>query len=206
MITRELRSRQTTKQRLIDAGVRLFAEQGYQETTVGQIEAAVGLVPRRGALYRHFRTKEALLAAALEQRLAAVSEAGALLADLPLTDLRTEAIAMGRWLLAELDAERPMVRILEQDGERLPELRETFRRRVVDAGYTAGAQLVRRWVGSDHDRLDGGAVAVVLLGSLINFRRSTWTFGKAPLAMDEEDFLNTWAELVVVAAAALSKG
>ncbi|HEX9548309.1 MAG TPA: hypothetical protein VF942_13300 [Acidimicrobiales bacterium] len=32
-----------TKQRLLDAGVRLFSEKEFRETTVGDIEAAVGL-------------------------------------------------------------------------------------------------------------------------------------------------------------------
>lgn len=203
MITDQGRGRQPTKQRLIEAGVRLFAEQGFRETTVGQIEEAVGLVPRRGALYRHFPSKEALLQAALEAHLGAINEAGAALAELPLTDMRTEAIAVGRWLFAELDAEAPMVRILEQDGDRLPELRDMFRQRVVDAGYLATAQLARRWLGDASNWIDVDAVAVVLLGSLVNFRRSTWTFGHTPLNMDPEAFLAAWADLCVTAAAAL---
>src|SRR5690348_7783062 len=64
MITSDRTGRQPTKQRLLEAGVRLFAANGFRETTVGEIEAAAGLEPRRGALYRHFESKEALLDAA----------------------------------------------------------------------------------------------------------------------------------------------
>ena len=203
MITDPAGSRQPTKQRLLQAGVRLFAERGFRETTVGDIEAAVGLQPRRGALYRHFPSKEALLEAALEQHLDALAEAGAALDNLPLTDMRAEAIALGRWLLSELDSERPIVRIFEQDGDRLPELREVFRHRVVDAGYLATAELARRWLADAASTIDVQAVAVVLLGSLVNFRRSTWTFAHPPLGMDSEAFLATWADLCEATATAL---
>src|SRR4051794_17192846 len=113
MITQPAAGRQPTKERLLDAGVRLFAEGGFRGTTVGDIEAAVGLQPRRGALYRHFPSKEALLQAALERHLQTMAEEGAALGELPTADPRAEALALGRWLLAELDRERPIVRILE---------------------------------------------------------------------------------------------
>src|SRR5437660_12615728 len=119
MITQAPARRQPTKQRLLDAGVRLFAEKGFRETTVGEIEAAAGLEPRRGALYRHFPTKEALLQAALERHLQSLADADAAREDVPTGDVRAEALLMGRWLLGELDRERAIVRILEHDGARL---------------------------------------------------------------------------------------
>ena len=95
--------------------MRLFAEKGFRETTVGEIEAAVGLEPRRGALYRHFPSKEALLEEALAQHLATLADAGTYPDESPVGDVRSEALAVGRWLLAELDRERVIVRILEQN-------------------------------------------------------------------------------------------
>ena len=205
MITQPGTRRQPTKQRLLEEGVRLFAEKGFRETTVGEVEAAAGLEPRRGALYRHFPSKEALLEAALEEHLRSLSDAAVDLNGLPAGDLREEALVMGRWLLAELDRERAIVRILEQDGERLPELRDRFRRSLVDPGYQITADLARRWLGKASDELDIEAVSAVLLGSLINYRRSTWTFGATPAGLNDERFLAGWAELASVAAAALRR-
>src|SRR5437899_1202737 len=111
MITDRGAVRQPTRQRLLHAGIRLFAEKGFRETTVGEVEAAAGLEPRRGALYRHFPSKEALLQAALEQHLDALADTATVL-DEPTVDLRQQAGAMGAWLLAELDRERDIVRIL----------------------------------------------------------------------------------------------
>ena len=45
---------QPTRERILLAARRLFAEQGYKGTSVGEIEAAAGLSPRAGALYKHF--------------------------------------------------------------------------------------------------------------------------------------------------------
>src|SRR2546423_9264890 len=104
--------RQPTKQGLLAEGVRLFAEKGFRETTVGEIEAAAGLERRRGALYRHCPSKEALLEAALEQHLQSMTEATAGLDSPPASGRREQTITLGRWLLAELDRERPIVRIL----------------------------------------------------------------------------------------------
>jgi AcrR family transcriptional regulator len=202
MITQRAAGRQPTKERLLDAGVRLFAESGFRETTVGDIEAAVGLQPRRGALYRHFPSKEALLQAALERHLQTMAEEGAALGELPTADPRAEAIALGRWLLGELDRERPIVRILEQDGDRLAELRDSFRQALVDAGYVLTGSIARRWLGKAAESVDIESVSVVFLGALVNYRRSTWTFGDTPLGVDDERFLSTWADLCVVTAQA----
>ena len=190
--------RQPTKRRLLAEGVRLFAENGFRETTVGEIEAAAGLEPRRGALYRHFPSKEALLEAALEQHLQSLAEVTTGLDSAQAANQREEIMSLGRWLLAELDRERPIVRILEQDGDRLPELRDRFRDALVEPGYQVTADLARRWLGRAADRLDIEALSTAVLGSLVNYRRSRWTFGATPAGVEEERFLNAWADLVEV--------
>jgi AcrR family transcriptional regulator len=43
--------------------MRLFAEVGYDAATIAQIEAAAGLSPGSGALYRHFASKQDILVA-----------------------------------------------------------------------------------------------------------------------------------------------
>ena len=197
MITSSRRRRQPTRERLLDEGVRLFAAKGFRETTVGEVEAAAGLEPRRGALYRHFPSKEALLEAALERHLEGLGETAVELEQIPTADLRGEALALGRWLLAEIDRERAIVRILEQDGEMLPELRDRFRQSLVDPGYEITADLARRWLGKAATRLDIDALSAVLLGGLVNFRRSNWTFGGTPAGVDDERFLSGWADLWV---------
>lgn len=48
---------------LIHHARRLFAERGYHGTSVADVQAAAGLAPGSGALYKHFASKRALLEA-----------------------------------------------------------------------------------------------------------------------------------------------
>ena len=66
-----------TRERLLDAALELFAERGYSRTSIGEIEAAAGLVPRSGGMYRHFRNKEALLRAAVEREIGSTDQLAA---------------------------------------------------------------------------------------------------------------------------------
>ena len=88
-----------TRERLVTEAMRLFGEQGYQATSVAQIEAAAGLAPGSGALYHHFKSKEALLEAIDRQldRRRAMRDIRALFAGL--RDLRSELTMLGRYLL-----------------------------------------------------------------------------------------------------------
>jgi AcrR family transcriptional regulator len=183
-----------TRERLLAAGIRLFADRGYRDTTVGDIEAAAGLQPRRGAMYYYFSTKQALLEAAVETHLAAIEQGRRQLDDLRGIDIRSEALSIGRWFLAELDAERYLCRILEQEGDRVPEIREMIRARIIEAGHLAVERAIRRWMGKQASPLDTGALAVLLVAPLVNLRRATWTYGSPPLGVDDKRLLGTWAD------------
>lgn len=200
MITEQARGdRGSTRERLIAAGLRLFAEQGYRATTVGDIEAAAGLQPRRGALYRHFASKHALLEAGVQGYIDDVTSRRDELVTAPLGDLRSEAVLLARYALAALDVQRDITRLFERDGDRISELRDVFQRDVGDYSYTIVLTLLRRWIGSSAEGLDLEALTVVLLGSLINFRRAAWTFGKTSLGIDDERMVQAWADLCVTA-------
>jgi AcrR family transcriptional regulator len=186
----------STRDRLLAAGIRLFAERGFRDTTVGDIESEAGLQPRRGALYHHFPTKQALLEAAVQTHLVAIEAGLPGMDELPGLDVRTEAMLMGRWLLAELDAERYLVRLLEQDGDRVPDIRDLVRERIIDAGHRRVEALVRRRLG-EGSTLDTEVLATLIIGPLANHRRVSWTYGSPPLGVDDDRLLTTWVESLV---------
>ena len=187
----------STRQRLIDATLRLVAERGFDGVGVGDIEAGAGLAPRSGALYKYFDSKLAVLEAGLEQHLAAIDDVESDIAEVPRTFGASEAEALAQWLLAELDRERMITHVVEREGARLPALRDRMRHQVSDRGYRlAASAIAARQDGSD---ADAEALAVLLVGALINVRRSTWTFGAAPLGLDDERIVATF----VAAATAL---
>jgi AcrR family transcriptional regulator len=186
-----------TRQRLIDATLELVAERGFDGVGVGDIEAGAGLAPRSGALYKYFDSKLAVLEAGLEQHLTAIDDVDADVAQMPVTDAAGEVDALVRWLLAELDRERRITHVIEREGDRLPDLRARMRAGVSDRGYRAAAAFIERLTGAvGADPIDHEALAVILIGAVVNLRRSTWTFGAAPLGLDDERFIDTFTALV----------
>ncbi len=186
----------STRDRLLAAGLRLFAERGFERVGVGDVEAAVGLVPRRGALYRHFASKDELLEEAVRRYLDSADQARDEFTggDGEIVD---KAALLGRRILKEMDAQHDITRILERDGDRLPTLREAFRTRVSDAGYGVIAEVLRSWVAQAAPDLevDLDATAVLLTGALVNARRSAWTFQHPPAGQDDGALVAAWALL-----------
>jgi AcrR family transcriptional regulator len=181
----------TTPQRLLDAGLRLFAERGFRGTTVGDIEAAAGLTPRSGALYKHFGSKRELLAAAVERHIHELHTISNVMELMPLGDLRAELTLLLRWLLGQLQHERDLCLVLEKNGDELQELRDRFYEEVVDAGYHLAVEYARRSL-KEVPRLrdaDVEAFAAIAVGAGVNHRRNEWTFGRTPLDLDDERFV-----------------
>lgn len=63
--------KQPTRQCIVESADQLFYEQGFEHTSFSQIAAAVGI--SRGNFYYHFKTKDEILNAVIEQRLARTS-------------------------------------------------------------------------------------------------------------------------------------
>ena len=185
----------STRDRLITAAMTLFAERGTHATTIGDIEAAAGLTRRGGAFYKHFTSKTEVLEAGVERHIAQAEAAFDLRDALPLGDLRSELTLLCRVLLSVLDREREVMRVLEKEGEQNPALRDQLVERVLEPGVEQAAAFVSRWVDTSAADIDLVAVATILLGSIVNFRRTAWTFGRIPSAVDEQRFVTTWVDI-----------
>jgi AcrR family transcriptional regulator len=187
----------TTRQRLLDAGMRLFAERGFSGTSVADIEEAVGLQPRRGGLYKHFASKHDLLESAVRRHLddarSLAQSVGSLDAEGAASseaDSRSLLTSLGRVFLAEMDRLEALTRLLEHDAARLGQLTDAVKAEAVDLSYRTATRLVEQVVPAI---TDAEATAVVMLGSLVAFRRTMWTFGSPPLAIDDDRFIEAWA-------------
>jgi len=51
--------RKGTKEKILEASLRLFSEKGIRETTIKDIAKEVGIT--EGAIYRHFKSKEEIV-------------------------------------------------------------------------------------------------------------------------------------------------
>lgn len=156
-----------TRERLLDAAARLFAQRGYSATSVAAIGQAAGM--SRGLVNFHFRTKENLLRAVIED-LVADLELHMFPADMstepPLTALATLVEAHRQFLVEQPDRARLLFRL--QAEELNPAL-----------GLRDFAQLHERWLsrtrpwwdaalttGEVDPALDHNAVATFTIGAL----------------------------------------
>ena len=189
----------TTRERIVDEAMRLFSQHGYAATSIAKIEAAAGLTPGAGGIYHHFASKEAVLAAGIERQLArlgALREIRHVLGSLG--DLNAELTLTARYILAELDSESELLRILASDARNRPQLLTTAVDQLVSSTFESFAT----WIGERAERPisaeDAKAVAALGLGSLLSSRLLRDVLG-IPAQVDDEALVDTWVELMVAA-------
>jgi AcrR family transcriptional regulator len=187
----------TTRERILDEAMRLFSESGYSATSIAKIEAASGLTPGAGGLYHHFKSKEAILVTGIERqlsRLDALRDIRRMLT--PLGDLKAELTLTARYILAELDNESELLRILSSDVRNRPQLLTVAVERLVSSTFTGFAA----WVGQRSEQRiseeQATAIAAVGLGSLISSRLLLHVIG-LPVPVDDEMLVDTWVQMML---------
>jgi AcrR family transcriptional regulator len=161
---------------------------------------AAGFTRRGGTFYRHFTTKDDALTAVVDDHVTQVREVKRIGDLFPLPDRRSELLLLGRLLLAELDNEEAIHRILDKEGDRVDTARHEMAEQVLHRGYRDLVELFSTHLGMRAD--DQDALVVVLIGGLVNLRRNQWTFGAVPLDIDDDRALNAWVDLAEAALAA----
>jgi AcrR family transcriptional regulator len=135
-----------TRGQLIEVATRLFAEHGYEGTSIEAVLSAAGV--SRGALYHHFAGKEALFEAvvsAVSERVTVeLTEVVRDCAD-PVDAMRTAALA---WI--SLAADPVIQRVVLVDA---PSVLGWDRWRAMDDGRTLGAMRAMLQAVSDSGRL-----------------------------------------------------
>jgi AcrR family transcriptional regulator len=190
----------STRDRILEAALSLFAEHGFAGTSVGEIEAAAGLSPRSGALYKHFPSKEAVLEAAFAERMEAVDEFNRRLEMAPLDDLRAELTLIARWGLAELRRERSLVRVIMRDGARRPELTQRFYAAIVQRSLALSRAVLDRIASERGLRIpDPDALAAGVHASLVGFSLQQILFGDGFADVDDERFAAAWVATTLAA-------
>jgi AcrR family transcriptional regulator len=194
-----------TKDRVIAEAMRLFGEQGYAATTIAQIEAAAGLSPGSGALYKHFPSK----ADVLTEGITRLIEAGAQLrtlfetqsesADLDRLPLRDRVDVVARAGLRRLEDERDFNRILVRDLQKFPDLLARAKNNEISSNHKGLANWLS-WQAegtpNNPDR-DWDAVAAVLMDATAHYWLLRDVFGgDHPTGVSTERYLNALIEVV----------
>jgi AcrR family transcriptional regulator len=185
-----------TRERLVTEAMRLFGEQGYQATSVAQIEAAAGLAPGSGALYHHFKSKEALLDAGIDRQLDrrhAMRDMRALFAGLG--DLRSELTMLGRYVLAVLDEETQLLQIASRSPSgRSARLTDAYAA-LFDGLFAELADWVTGWVPTISHQ-DAAAIAAVGVNALHGKRATSTMFHEPGTAMPDEQYIAGWTAML----------
>jgi AcrR family transcriptional regulator len=187
----------TTRDRIVDEAMHLFSEHGYAATSVAKIEAAAGLTAGAGGLYHHFKSKEAVLAAGLERhlsRLEALRDIRRLLT--PLGDLKAELTLIARYILAELDSESELLRILATEARNRPHLLTTAVDQLVNSTYQGFATRIAERAERPMPEVSSTTIATLGLGSLLSNRLLRDIFG-VPSPVDDEALVNAWVQLMM---------
>lgn len=172
----------------------LFGRQGYRATTISQIEAAAGLSAGAGGLYRHFRSKRAVLEEALRRQPEKTQPLVSYLtgATGPEPSRRERFVAVARAGLRRLDEERDINRLLLRDLAAFPDLLELVREQEIVRVHDALTEWVRR---EFPDAADHAATAAVLIAAVSHYWTFLDVFGGAHPHVGEERFLNALADL-----------
>ena len=179
-----------TRERIIDAALELFLERGYQGTSIARIETKAGLVPRAGAFYRHFESKEAL---AIEVARSRVSENPNEFGFSSLDDYgntRAELIAIALKYEEASARQRPYEKLIQelQGLDFGLELQ-------ADLDRAMAAQLTR-WIGGKRaaSGLDGRARSALLISVIGGWLYYLSMVAKgSPVTSLRDAVLNDWA-------------
>jgi AcrR family transcriptional regulator len=185
-----------TRERLVTEAMRLFGQQGYQATSVAQIEAAAGLAPGSGALYHHFKSKEALLDAGIDRQLdrrRAMHDIRALFAGLG--DLRIELTMLGRYVLTVLDEETQLLQIAARTpADQSLRLSNAYAA-LLDGLYAELADWITGWAPKTSQQ-DAKAIAAIGVNALLGKRATSTVFHTPAADIPDEQYIAEWTAML----------
>ncbi|HEX2046151.1 MAG TPA: TetR/AcrR family transcriptional regulator [Acidimicrobiales bacterium] len=192
------RPRTGRAEEILEHAMRLFAERGYEAVSVADIQAAAGMTPGSGALYKHFPSKQALLEAGIDRFIGQGRRAILELPEPAGDDLEPMLRGVGAAVLEALAEDRASLRVAWRDLPAFPELS----RRFVDQRLQEGFTQLGRWLRELSERGmasvdDPEATASVLLGALAFFRLMESVFDETPGRVPDERVLDAWVAVAV---------
>jgi AcrR family transcriptional regulator len=187
----------STKERLVSEAMRLFSQQGYRATSITQIEKAAGLVPGCGALYNHFKSKEALLAAGIDRQLdrrRAMHDISALFAGQG--DLRTELTLLCRYLMSVLDRESEFLQVAARTpADESPRLKDAYAA-LIDGLYSELADWIKGCAPTMDDS-ETKRIAVVGINALLGKRATRIVFHSPQIDTPDDQYVADWTDMLV---------
>lgn len=185
----------TRRDALVAAAMNLFAERGYDGTSVADIQIAAGLTGGSGALYKHFASKEAVLEAGVDAYLESLAEnSRATVRELP-ADPREALLIIASSTIESMTADENVLRVLLRDLDRRPELAQRLWNGVTANVYTEMADWIRTQVDSGKvSAPDPDAAATILISALTQWPILQALIKKTPGDLTRTAFISAWID------------
>jgi len=183
-----------TREVLIDAALTLFANEGYRGTTIRKIEEAAGLSPGAGGMYRHFRSKEDLLLAAVDRYRADVASFVKRVPELMrLGDVRAELLVAAKLSREFNERNDALLRVLILEQQAIPQKAKRHFEEAWERGYRLYASWLEQRLGPKSG-VDIEAAAIQLFGALTQYQVQAETFSRPPLGVEPDRYIVAWAD------------
>lgn len=186
----------STRERLVTEAMRLFSAKGFEATSVSQIEAAAGLAAGSGALYRHFKSKDALLDAGIDRQLDrrhAMRDIRALFAGLG--DLHAELTVLGRYLLSVIDDEIQLLQIAARTPAGQSTRLDTAYAALIDGLNAELADWITTWAPA-LAKDDRAVLAALGINAILATRFTTSLFRQSDTRVSDDRYLTEWTALL----------
>jgi AcrR family transcriptional regulator len=182
----------STRERLLEAAITLFARQGYEATSIADIQRACGLAPGSGALYKHFSCKRELLELATRRYVDRLTEDRKRF-DAEPTDNGEHALARAATLIWDgINDNALLLRVIFREPT-FPELAEELWEAITANAYQRFAASLRAAVDTGAMEIaDPEAAAAVLVASLAYYPMVGLLIGHTPGGVDRQRYRAAW--------------
>jgi AcrR family transcriptional regulator len=194
----------STRERLVTEALRLFSAKGFEATSVSQIEAAAGLAAGSGALYRHFKSKNALLDAGIDRQLdrrRAMRDIRALFAGLG--DLHAELTVLGRYLLSVIDDEIQLLQVAARTPEGQSARLDTAYAALINGLNSELADWVATWAPTLTPQ-NRAVLAALGVNGILGARFATSLFRQTPARIPDDRYITEWTAVLAARIQSLS--
>ena len=181
-----------TRERLLDAAIRLFARQGYAETSIADIQRDCGLSAGSGALYKHFSSKRELLEAATRRFADRLANDRKRFEVNP-GDGTEQVLRRAATLIWDgIEENSPLLRVIFREPA-FPDLADELWSAITENAYRGFASGLRVVVDAGMMRIDDpDATAAVLVASLAYYPMVRLLIGHTPGDIERDRYLEAW--------------
>jgi AcrR family transcriptional regulator len=185
----------STRERLLDAAITLFARQGYAATSVADIQRACGLAPGSGALYKHFSSKRELLNAATRRYLDRIVDEGKRFDAEPGHTVEQTLRRVAALIWNGINDNALLLRVIFREPDAFPELADELWAGITANAYQRFAQELRSATDAGYLQIaDPEATAAVLVASLSYYPMVRLLIGHTPGGIDEDRYREAWVQ------------